>query len=95
MANPSREGVLIREATAQDAGALLALKGALDRETSFMLLEPDERTTTEAEAADQLRAVASRPNSVVLVGDSGGELVATSRQSVAASGATDTRPTWS
>jgi hypothetical protein len=54
MANPSHDDVLIREANAQDAGTLLTLKGALDRETSFMLLEPDERATTEAEAAEQL-----------------------------------------
>jgi hypothetical protein len=38
----------IREATLADAGALLALKHALDRETQFVLLEPDERTDTEA-----------------------------------------------
>jgi len=30
----------IREATPRDAEALLALKRALDRESSFMLLEP-------------------------------------------------------
>jgi RimJ/RimL family protein N-acetyltransferase len=75
MADPSHDGVLVREAITQDARALLALKGALDRETSFMLLEPDERATTETKAAEQLRAVAARPNSVVLVADSGGELV--------------------
>jgi GNAT superfamily N-acetyltransferase len=75
MANPSDDGVLVREAITQDARALLALKGALDRETSFMLLEPDERATTETKAAEQLRAVAARSNSVVLVADSGGELV--------------------
>jgi RimJ/RimL family protein N-acetyltransferase len=67
--------VLVREATEHDAGALLALKRGLERETSFMLLEPDERTTTEAEAAEQLHAVAARPTSVVLVADGGGELV--------------------
>jgi RimJ/RimL family protein N-acetyltransferase len=71
----SRDRVLVRQATAQDAGALLALKRALDRETSFMLLEPDERLTTEVEVAEQLRTVAARPNSNVLVADSGGELV--------------------
>jgi RimJ/RimL family protein N-acetyltransferase len=68
--------MLIREATESDAGALLALKRALDQETSFMLLEPGERTTTEAELAGELRAVAARPNAVVLVADTGGELAA-------------------
>jgi ribosomal protein S18 acetylase RimI-like enzyme len=51
------------------------LKRALDRETSFMLLEPDERTTTEREIAEELRRVVARPNSIVLVGEDGGELV--------------------
>jgi ribosomal protein S18 acetylase RimI-like enzyme len=58
-------------ATPRDAGALLALKRVLERETSFMLLEPDERTTTEPEAAEELRSTAARPNSVVFVADSG------------------------
>jgi RimJ/RimL family protein N-acetyltransferase len=71
----SRDAATVREATAQDAGTLLALKRALDRETSFMLLEPDERTTTEAEVAEALRAFEARPNSVVLVADRRGELV--------------------
>lgn len=66
---------LIREAAPTDAAALLALKRALDRETSFMLLEPDERTTTEAELADELRRIAARANSVVLVADLADELV--------------------
>jgi GNAT superfamily N-acetyltransferase len=67
--------VLIREATVDDARLLMGLKRALDRETSFMLLEPDERTTTEREIAGQLRGIAARPNSVVLVAEEGGELV--------------------
>jgi RimJ/RimL family protein N-acetyltransferase len=66
--------MLVREATESDAGALLALKRALDQETTFMLLEPGERTTTEADFAEELRAVAARPNAVVLVADTGGEL---------------------
>jgi hypothetical protein len=56
MADPSDDGVLVREAITEDAGALLALKGALDRETSFMLLEPDELETTEAEAAERAQS---------------------------------------
>ena len=69
------EGVHIREATPDDAVALLALKRTLDRETKFMLLEPDERTTTEAEVVDQLRRVTARANSVILVADAAGHLV--------------------
>jgi len=40
-----------------------------------MLLEPDERSTTETEVAEQLRRAAARPNSVVLVAEAAGELV--------------------
>jgi RimJ/RimL family protein N-acetyltransferase len=71
----SSDAIRIREAAVDDAGALLALKRSLDRETSFMLLEPDERTTTEADVAEQLHSVAARPNSVVIVADAAGELV--------------------
>jgi hypothetical protein len=64
-----------RQATAGDADALLALKLALDRESSFMMLEPDERATTAAESEDELRAILARPNSVVLVAEAARELV--------------------
>jgi hypothetical protein len=67
--------VRIREATADDARSLLGLKRGLDRETSFMLLEPDERTTTEREIVEELRGIAARPNSAVLVAEDRGELV--------------------
>jgi RimJ/RimL family protein N-acetyltransferase len=58
-----------------DAGALLALKRALDRETTFMLLEPDERTQKEAEVAEELRSIAARPSGVVLLADDEGDVV--------------------
>jgi RimJ/RimL family protein N-acetyltransferase len=64
----------IRQATPGDAGALLALKQALDRETRFMLVEPGERTATEEDVAEQLRRVAAQPNSVVLVADADAQL---------------------
>jgi RimJ/RimL family protein N-acetyltransferase len=67
--------VEIRTATPGDAAALLALKRALDRETRFMLLEPDERTETEADLEEELRAIEARANSVVLVAEEAGELV--------------------
>ena len=65
---------MIRRATPDDAAELLELKRALDLETPFMLLEPDERTTTVAELADELRNTAAQPNSVVLLAASAGEL---------------------
>lgn len=71
----SAEAVQIREATSNDAGALLALKSALDYETRFMLLEPGERTSNASEVAEQLHSAAARSNSAVLVADLAGELV--------------------
>jgi RimJ/RimL family protein N-acetyltransferase len=65
----------IRPATVADAAAVLALKRALDRETSFMLLEPDERTETDAEMAEELRSIAERPSGVVLLADDDGAVV--------------------
>ena len=65
----------IRPATVADAAAVLALKRALDRETSFMLLEPDERTKTDAEMAEELRSIAERPSGVVLLADDDGAVV--------------------
>ena len=50
---------------------MLELKHVLDRETSFMLLEPGERTETPADMTLRLRAIASESNSVVLVAEEG------------------------
>jgi RimJ/RimL family protein N-acetyltransferase len=57
-----------REARPDDAATLLALKRRLDRETSFMLLEPDERTETAQDVAADLGRLAGS-NSVVIVAD--------------------------
>jgi RimJ/RimL family protein N-acetyltransferase len=62
-------GVRFRELGPGDATALLALKRQLDRETSFMLLEPDERTETAQDVAADLQRLAGS-NSVVIVADS-------------------------
>jgi RimJ/RimL family protein N-acetyltransferase len=74
-ANDQADPVHIREAKTRDAGALLGLKSALDSETSLMLLERGERTTTETEVAEQLEAIAGRSNSVVFVAEIAGELI--------------------
>jgi RimJ/RimL family protein N-acetyltransferase len=67
-------GLRFRKATPADAKALLALKRQLDRETTFMLLEPDERTeTAEDVAADLERSAGS--NSVVIVAENPAGLV--------------------
>ncbi|HLK75767.1 MAG TPA: hypothetical protein VKU77_19215 [Streptosporangiaceae bacterium] len=64
----------VRIAGPGDAAALLRLKQSLDTETSFMLLETDERETSVQDLASELGAAAQSGNSVVIVADSGGEL---------------------
>ena len=59
----------MREAEPGDATALLALKRSLDLETSFMLLEPDERTEDEHDVAADLASVAAAGNSVVMLAE--------------------------
>jgi RimJ/RimL family protein N-acetyltransferase len=67
-------GVRFREAAPGDAKALLALKRQLDRETSFMLLEPDEREETAEDIAADLEHLAGS-NSVVIVAENPAGLV--------------------
>jgi len=69
------ESPRLRVAGPGDAAGLLALKQDLDRETSFMLLEPDERRETAEEVAASLDAMAGTVNSVVIVAETAGRLV--------------------
>jgi RimJ/RimL family protein N-acetyltransferase len=66
--------VRFRAAEPGDAGALLALKQQLDRETSFMLLEPDERNETAQDIAADLERLAGS-NSIVIVAENRAGLV--------------------
>ena len=68
-------GVRLREAEPTDAAALLALMRSLDLETSFMLLEPDERTDDERDIAADLAAMAAADNSVVMLAEADGRLI--------------------
>jgi RimJ/RimL family protein N-acetyltransferase len=68
-------GLRFRPAGPGDAVGLLALKKRLDRETSFMLLEPDERTEDSADVAADLSSVASAANCIVVVAEAAGRLV--------------------
>jgi RimJ/RimL family protein N-acetyltransferase len=67
--------VRFREAGPRDAASLLALKRGLDRESSFMLLEPDERTEDEQDIAADLAAIAAAGNSVLMVAEAGGRII--------------------
>jgi len=63
-----------RPAGPGDAAGLLALKKDLDRETSFMLLEPGERSEDIADVAAYLSSMAGTANSVVIVAETAGRL---------------------
>ena len=64
----------LRPAEPGDAPRLLALKHQLDRESSFMLVEPGERRERVEDVVDELRLGPST-NSVVIVAEAGTDLV--------------------
>ena len=72
---PTTPAVTIRHVAEEDARALVGLQLALDRETSFMLLEPGERATDEDRTRGQIQATLARPNQTVLVAQVGEHLV--------------------
>ena len=65
---------VLRIAGPSDAAALMKLKQRLDEETSFMLLEPDERDTSIRALARHLEEVSQSENSVVIVAGRHGDL---------------------
>ncbi|MFF2907751.1 GNAT family N-acetyltransferase [Paenibacillus sp. NPDC057934] len=58
-----------------DAEELLNLQHRLDQESSFMLLEPDERRTTVDQLVDMLTSVAASDTSVLIGAEAEGSLV--------------------
>jgi RimJ/RimL family protein N-acetyltransferase len=64
-----QSGARLRIAGPGDAAALLGLKQQLDQETSFMLLEADERDTSVPALARQLEDVARSGNSAVILAE--------------------------
>jgi RimJ/RimL family protein N-acetyltransferase len=68
-------GCDFRVAGPGDAAGLLALKENLDRETSFMLLEPGERSEGKQDVAADLGRMAGTINSVIILAESAGQLV--------------------
>ena len=59
--------MVIRTAHARDAAAMLALFDKIDRETSFMLLEPGERRDTAREQAATIEGFEADDGRVMLV----------------------------
>jgi hypothetical protein len=85
-----RHSIRIGPAPRGDAARLLEPKLALDRETSFTMLEPGERRRTPAERALELDEIDGRTSSLVLVADGERRCLATPRPTAAASAATGT-----
>lgn len=65
--------VVVRRATVADAEGWLALGHRLDRETSFMLLEPGERTSSVADVRSMLGCGVDE--ALYLVAEADGQLV--------------------
>jgi RimJ/RimL family protein N-acetyltransferase len=63
--------ISIRAAGPDDAAAVLDLRLQLDRETTFMMFEPGERTAT---IDDQRAELSGRDNATLLVADTGDQL---------------------
>ena len=67
--------VTIRPIRAEDAEDFLILARILDQETSFMLLEPGERTLTVAKQREQIVHLLSRTNHTMLVAEDADRLI--------------------
>ncbi|MBX3060722.1 MAG: GNAT family N-acetyltransferase [Anaerolineae bacterium] len=67
--------VQIREIAESDAANFLALCQQLDRETQFMLLEPDERVITPTEQQTYLAAILATDYHTIFVAENDGRLV--------------------
>ncbi|WP_342746169.1 GNAT family protein [Paenibacillus donghaensis] len=66
--------VVIRELTVEDAPKLTALREQLDRETSFMLMEPGERQVTLKQVEDMLDSYDGSDNSLMIGAEAEGRL---------------------
>lgn len=67
--------VTIREISKTDAEALLQLRRQLDAETSFMLLEPGERTTTVEDEHIRIAEILQKDNQMIFVAEHNNTLV--------------------
>ena len=67
--------VTIRHIRETDAEQFLLLTQTLDQETSFMMLEPGERTLTVAERRERITQLLARRNHTMLVAEEAGRLI--------------------
>lgn len=63
--------MIIQQIQPGDGEKFLALNLALDNETRFMMLEPDERNDSAEFQEQQIQAIVSSPNSTIFVVDDG------------------------
>ncbi|MDH7605187.1 MAG: GNAT family protein [Melioribacter sp.] len=67
--------MVIRKITTNDAEKFLKLCNELDKETQFMLLEPEERKTTVEEQINQIANIISRNNKIIFVAEYNNQLI--------------------
>lgn len=67
--------ITVRQAAPSDGAALLTLHAKLDSETTFMMMEPGERTSTPEQEAERLRIAVEQGNPLILVAETEGKLV--------------------
>ena len=67
--------ILIREITEVDSKRYLELNKRLDQETSFMLFESGERTTTIEQQRTMISSIIKSENSNLIVAESSDRLV--------------------
>ncbi len=65
----------IRQVTVDDAEAFLELRRHIDKETTFMMLEPGERQTTIEQERDRLNAMLATDNKIVFLAEDTSQLV--------------------
>ncbi|MEW4369314.1 GNAT family N-acetyltransferase [Paenibacillus kandeliae] len=68
-------GVYIRIAQVRDSGPLIRMKKKLDAQTTYMLLEPGERTMTEPEQRDMIRYALRSANSNIFLAEYEGQII--------------------
>jgi RimJ/RimL family protein N-acetyltransferase len=67
--------VSIRPASEEDAQLLIDLRHRLIRETPFMLLEPDEFSTTVEDEGKRISRLKTRPNCLLFAAVDGGQAI--------------------
>jgi RimJ/RimL family protein N-acetyltransferase len=67
--------ITVREITAADAAAYWQLRLQIDRETKFMVLQPDDGTLTTKRLRGRLELMLATDNQTIFVGENGDQLI--------------------